>query len=126
MARRQAGGQRGVVRRTIPERGDIVHVSLDPTLGKEQQGSRYALVLSPAAFNQLGLALVCPITQGGGFAREHGFAVSMMSTGTQTQGVVLCNQVRMISYKERGARIIEQAPSFIVDDVIARVQTLLE
>jgi len=115
-----------VVRRRIPERGDILHVSLDPTLGHEQQGSRYALVLSPGAFNRFGLALVCPITQGGSFAREHGFAVSLMQAGTQTQGVVLCNQVRMISYQERGARIIEQAPAFLVDDVIARVQTLLE
>jgi mRNA interferase ChpB len=126
VARRQAGGQRGVVRRRIPERGDILHVSLDPTLGHEQQGSRYALVLSPGVFNRFGLALVCPITQGGSFAREHGFAVSLMQAGTQTQGVVLCNQVRMISYQERGARIIEQAPAFLVDDVIARVQTLLE
>jgi len=50
----------------------------------------------------------------------------MMQAGTQTQGVVLCNQVRMISYQERHARIVERAPSFIVDDVIARVQTLLE
>jgi hypothetical protein len=32
----------------------------------------------------------------------------------------------MISYQERGARIIEHAPAFLVDDVIARVQTLLE
>jgi mRNA interferase ChpB len=126
VARRQTGGQRGVVRRTIPERGDILHVSLDPTVGKEQQGSRYALVLSPATFNRFGLALVCPITQGGAFAREHGFAASMMSVGTQTQGVVLCNQVRMISYQERQARIIEQAPAFLVEDVIARVQTLLD
>lgn len=84
MARRPAGRQRGVVRRNIPDRGDILHISLDPTVGKEQQGSRYALVLSPAAFNGFGLALVCPITQGGGFAREHGFAVSMMNTGTRT------------------------------------------
>jgi len=115
-----------MVRRGVPDRGDILPVSLDPTRGKEQQGSRYALVLSPSAFNQFGLALVCPITQGGRFAREHGFAVSMMSAGTQTQGVVLCNQVWMISFRERGAQIIEQAPDFIVDEVIAPIQTLLE
>src|SRR5437867_412565 len=121
MARRQADGQRGVVRRRIPARGDIVHVSLDPVVGKEQQGSRYALVLSPAAFNRLGLALVCPITQGGGSAREHGFAVSLMGTGTQTQGVVLCHQVRMISYQERNAQFVEQAPAYIVEDVIDHI-----
>lgn len=55
-----------MVRRIKFERGDIVRVSLNPTPGKEQQGDfRPALVLSPAAFNALGVALVAPITQGG-------------------------------------------------------------
>jgi mRNA interferase ChpB len=79
-----------MVKRGVPDRGDILHVNFDPTVGREQHGQRYALVLSPAAFNQFGLALVCPITQGGAFAREHGFAVSLMSAGTRTQGVILC------------------------------------
>ena len=38
--------------------------------------------------------LVCPITQGGNFARHAGFAVPLSGAGTATQGVVLCNQIR--------------------------------
>lgn len=35
------------------ERGDIYLVSLDPTSGHEQQGTRPVLVVSPSSFNQL-------------------------------------------------------------------------
>jgi mRNA interferase ChpB len=115
-----------MVRRAAPERGDVILVSFDPTVGQEQQGRRYALVISPVTFNALGLALVCPVTQGGRHAREHGFAVSLAGAGTNTQGVVLCNQVRTLDYKERGARVVEQVPESIVNEVIARVQTLLD
>ena len=61
----------------IFDRGDIVLVSLDPSIGNEQQGFRPALVLSDRTFNQLGDVLVAPITQGGNFARFAGFAVTL-------------------------------------------------
>jgi len=110
----------------IPDRGDILNLSLDPALGKEQQGQRYVLVLTLAAFNRFGLALVAPITQGGGFAREHGFAVSLTGTGTQIQGVVLCHQVRMLDYRARNAKLIETVPEYFADEILARVKTLLD
>lgn len=114
------------MKRGIPDRGDVLHLSLDPTLGKEQQGQRYVVVLTVAEFNRFGLAMVAPITQGGQFAREHGFTVSLMGAGTKTQGVVLCNQVRMLDYKERGASAVENMPEKIIDDVLARVRALLD
>lgn len=44
-------------------RGDICKLSLDPTLGHEQQGLRPVLVLTPESFNTLtGTAVVAPIT----------------------------------------------------------------
>lgn len=44
-------------------RGDICKLSLDPTLGHEQQGLRPVLVLTPEPFNTLtGTAVVAPIT----------------------------------------------------------------
>jgi mRNA interferase ChpB len=56
------------------ERGDVVHVDLDPIQGREQSGARYVLIVSTKTFNVLGTPLVCPITQGGDFARHAGFA----------------------------------------------------
>ena len=72
------------------ERGGIFHADLNPVQGREQTGSRYVLIVSARAFNVLGTPLVCPITQGGNFARHAGFAISLSGAGTQTQGVVLC------------------------------------
>ena len=77
-------------------RGDIVHVNLDPIEGREQAGSRYVLVVSTKSFNVLGTPLICPITQGGNFARDAGFAVSLNGACTRTQAVVLCNQPRVL------------------------------
>lgn len=108
------------------DRGDIFHVGLDPTKGKEQQGARYVLVVTVRDFNRSGTPLVCPITQGGEHARHRGFAVSLSGAGTNAQGVVLCNQLRTIDLAARGGRFIERAPAFIVDEVLAKLQTLLD
>ncbi|HEV3426465.1 MAG TPA: type II toxin-antitoxin system ChpB family toxin [Paraburkholderia sp.] len=116
-----------MVRRSRFERGDIVRVSLNPTSGREQQGDfRPALVLSPAAFNSLGVALVAPITQGGDFARFAGFAVPLSGAGTETQGVTLVNMIRTLDLEARGARKIERAPPEVVEDALARLQTIIE
>ncbi len=83
-------------------------------------------MLSPAAFNALGLALVAPITQGDEFARFAGFAVPLAGSGTQTQGVALVNMVRMLDLEGRGARKIERAPVEVVEDALARLQTIID
>ena len=105
------------------DRGDIYHVDLDPTRGKEQQGARYVLIVSPRDFNRGGTSFVCPITQGGNYARSQGFAVSLSRAGTNAQGVILCNQPRTLDIAARGGRFSEKAP---VDEVIAKLQTLLD
>ena len=108
-------------------RADIVRINLNPTAGREQQGDfRPALVLTPAAYNVSGLAIVAPITQGGDFARYAGVAVPLSGSGTETQGVVLCNQIRTVDLQARGAKRIESAPDVVINDALARVQALFE
>ncbi|WP_416423688.1 type II toxin-antitoxin system ChpB family toxin [Pseudomonas sp. App30] len=115
------------MRRGKIDRGDIIRITFNPTSGREQQGdSRPAMVLSPAAFNALGLALVAPITQGGNFSRDAGFAVPLTGSGCETQGAVLVNQIRSMDLEARQAKRIEKAPQAVVDDALARVQALLE
>jgi mRNA interferase ChpB len=108
------------------DRGDIWHVDLSPTKGREQANPRYVLVLTPREFNVLGTPIVAPITIGGNFARERGFAVSLSGAGTNATGVILCNQLRALDLKARGAKFSEKVPDFIMDDVLARVQPLFE
>jgi mRNA interferase ChpB len=109
-----------------PDRGEIWHVDLDPTKGTEQRGARFVFVVSPKAFNLGGLALVCPITQGGAMARYAGFAVTLMGSGTDTQGVVACNHARALDVRARHGAFKERAPAAVTADVIARLQTLLD
>lgn len=109
------------------ERGDVVRVRLNPTVGRETQGDfRPALVLSTAEMNNLGTTIIAPITQGGDFSRYTGFAVSLTGTGMYTQGVVLVNMIRSVDLVSRGAKKIERAPQMVVDDALARLQAIFE
>lgn len=115
------------MRRAKYGRGDIVRLNLNPTAGREQQGDfRPALILTLAAYNASGLAVIAPITQGGDYARYAGFAVTLSGSGAETQGVVLCNQLRTVDLEARGAKRIESVPDFVIDDALARVQALFE
>lgn len=109
------------------ERGDIYKVSLDPIEGREQAGYRPVLIVSPAAFNRVTNApLVVPITGGGGFARMAGFAVPLSGSGTETTGVVRCDQIRALDLRTRQARRVERAPDVIVAEVLNRIAAILE
>jgi len=109
-----------------PKRGDIWQVDLNPTAGKEQQGIRPVFVVSEEAFNRSGITVICPITQGGNQARFAGFTVTLMGSGTSTQGVVMSNQVRTIDIAARHGKFIERAPDFVTSDVLAKLQTIVE
>ncbi|MBI1905650.1 MAG: type II toxin-antitoxin system PemK/MazF family toxin [Rhodocyclales bacterium] len=109
------------------ERGDIYLVSLDPTSGHEQQGTRPVLIVSPTSFNRLTKTpIVLPITSGGNFARTAGFAVSLMGAGTATTGVVRCDQLRALDLNSRRGRKLESVPSDIMEEVLARLAPLFE
>lgn len=110
----------------MPRRGDIVRLDFDPSAGHERQGTRPALVLSPEAFNRFGMALACPVTRGGAFARGHAWTVPLSGVGLATDGVVLCNQVRTVDWKARHALFVEAVPTGLIADVLARVATLIE
>lgn len=113
--------------RRVPACGDVWFVALDPTKGVEQQGARYVLVLSSQVFNRANrAALVVPITQGGEFARGHGFTATLHGTGCKTQGVVLCNQARTLDLAARQGTYVEQVPDYVITDVLARFQTIFE
>jgi len=107
------------------KRGDIYLVSLDPTAGHEQSGSRPVLVVSPVEFNQVTkLPVILPITNGSEFARRLGFAVAV--TGIKTTGIIRCDQPRVIDLVARQARKIDTLPESIMEEVLAKVATLFE
>lgn len=108
------------------KQGDIVRIALDPTAGTELRGTRPVLVLSNAEFNRGGRALIAPITQGGNIGRIEGWAVTLMGTGTVTQGVVVVSHCRVIDLAARSAKLIDTVPPNIVEEVLAKLQAMVE
>ena len=107
------------------KRGDIYMVSLNPTQGREQQGHRPVLIVSPTEFNAAtGLPVVLPITNGGAFARRIGFAVEI--SGIKTTGLIRCDQPRVLDLAERGGRKVDSLPAALLDEVMGKVITLFE
>jgi mRNA interferase ChpB len=107
------------------KRGDIYLVSLDPTMGHEQQGTRPVLIVSPDRFNTFtGAPVTVPITSGGSFARNAGFTVSLAGVGTRTTGVIRCDQPRALDLSARNARKLESVPLQILDEVLAKLAPL--
>lgn len=112
--------------RRMLNQGDIVLLSLDPTLGTEIKGGWPALVLSNAETNRQGRALVAPITQGASLERVRGWTITLMGSGTVTQGVVIINQARFVDFAARGAKYIESAPQAVMDEALSRLQAALD
>jgi mRNA interferase MazF len=105
----------------IPSRGDIVWTDFDPAAGREQKGKRPAFILSTQPFNSnILLALAAPITSR---VRGHGFEVPL--DGKKVSGVVLCQQIKMLDFKERGSQFVEKAPEEAVAQALAKVRAIV-
>jgi len=108
------------------DRGEIWLVSLDPTIGHEQQGKRPVLIVSSASFNKLTrLPVVVPVTSGGNFARTAGFTVSLDGAGTKTTGVIRCDQPRTLDLDARNGKRLERIPDVVINEVLARLEAIL-
>jgi len=110
------------VKKYVPGRGDIVWLNFTPQAGHEQSGKRPALTLSPLAYNRkVGLALFCPITSQ---QKGYPFEVALPEEG-KTSGVVLSDQIRNLDWKARRAAFTEKVSSEVMEQVFAKLSTLL-
>ncbi len=110
------------MRRTyVPDRGDAVWLQFNPQAGHEQAGRRPALVRSPAAYNgKVGLAVLCPIT-----SQSKGYPFEVVISTRKLTGVVLSDQVKNLDWRVRQAEMIERVPDAVVQDVLAKLSSLL-
>lgn len=105
-----------------PDRGDIVWISLDPTLGRELQKRRPALILTPKAYNlKTSLALIVPITSK---VKGYSFEVAL-PIDLSIQGVILSDQIRSIDWRSRDAQFIIAASIVLLNAVRAKQKALL-
>lgn len=109
--------------RYVPDRGDLIWLSFDPSAGHEQAGRRPALVLSPVIYNsRAGLALVCPLT-----SRAKGYPFEVpLPAGLPLTGVVLADHVKSVDWAVRRAKFIGLAPVELVREALAKIAPLLK
>jgi len=106
-------------------RGDIVRMDLLPH-PEGASTSQLALVLIPNSPRNQALSIVVPIIHGEDIARHAGFSVHLDGTETATRGYVIANKYRNVSLITRRANVVEVAPVWVIDDVMARLQAMFK
>jgi mRNA interferase MazF len=111
-----------MVRRYIPERGDIVWLEFNPQAGYEQAGHRPALVVSPKEYNEkVGLALFCPITSN---VKGYPFEV-VLPDSHNVSGAILSDQIKSLDWRVRKAKQMASVPQDVLEEVLEKILTLL-
>ncbi|MFP3898650.1 MAG: endoribonuclease MazF [Dehalococcoidia bacterium] len=105
----------------VPERGDVLWITLTPQAGHEQAGRRPVVVLSPKAYNRkTGLAILCPITRQ---VKGYPFEVPLPA-GLPVVGAILSDQVKNLDWRARNAELICTLATETVSEVLAKLVTL--
>ena len=106
----------------VPDRGDVVWITMDPQAGHEQAGRRPAVVLSPAAYNgKVGLAILCPVTSR---AKGYPFEVAIPQ-GLPVRGVILADQAKSLDWRARQAERACSLPDTTMVEVLSKLLLLL-
>ncbi len=110
-----------MVKRCVPDSGEIVWLEFDPQAGHEQSGHRPALVLSPAAYNgKTGLMVCCPLSTQ---VKGHPFEVVTVVDGTRC--AVLTDHVKSLDWRARKAKHKANIHEQELWDVRAKIKALL-
>ena len=105
----------------VPEKGDIVLLSFDPSSGKEIIKRRPAIVISRSTFNEhTGFVIVAPIT-----STVRGNALEVELEDTSTKGVILVHQLRSLDGKSRDIKFIEKASNSVTAKVTKIAFTII-
>src|SRR5208337_4460492 len=105
----------------VPDKAHIIKINFDPQAGHEQAGWRPALVLSPAAYNKIGLAIVVPITNQ---VKGYPFEVPLPAD-LATTGVILSDAIKSVDWRARRASFIEVVPPGPLKAVQSQLRLLL-
>lgn len=103
-------------------KGDIIKVDLNPTLGREQSGYRPALVISNEGFNsKTGMLIILPIT-----STDNGFPLHVeLEKSVETNGYVLCEHVKSIDAKVRKIKYVESTSEIFIDKINQYIKAIL-
>jgi mRNA interferase MazF len=110
-----------MVRRYMPDAGDIVWLNFDPQAGREQAKRRPALVLTDLAYNRAsGLAVVCPLT-----SRRKPYPFALPVVVDKVDGAVLVDHIRSVDLEARDVKFHSRANPALLNRVRGYVGVLL-
>ncbi|MCL2640730.1 MAG: type II toxin-antitoxin system PemK/MazF family toxin, partial [Phycisphaerales bacterium] len=104
----------------FPQRGDFVHLDASPSAGREMAGPHFALVMSPLAYNKkTGMAIV--LLGSSKFKHEShprygnikpipAGMIPPTKNNPTGEGVLFCDAVRQIDWRERAVSFAGKAP----------------
>jgi mRNA interferase MazF len=115
-----------VTRAQLPSRGEIWLVDLDPTRGREQRGTRPAVIVSADVFNHgpADLLIVCPLTKVSRSIPSH-VPIARLDSGLDHDSYIICEQVRCLS-RERAERSIGRASASTMEEVASYLRIVLD
>jgi mRNA interferase MazF len=111
-----------VVKKYIPEQGDLVWLQFNPQSGHEQSRKRPALVISPSSYNgKVGLSLSCPVTSK---IKGYPFEV-IIPQDLPIEGAILSDQIKSLDWNSRNATFICKVSESTLKDVIEKIELLI-
>ena len=110
-----------------PGPGDLIEIDAEEgAAGHEQRGRRPALVVSIDAFQESGLAIVCPVTTHGAKGGKPRSELEVpVPPGFAVAGVILSHQVKTIDWKARNTAVLDHLPRATLLHVRARLKLFL-
>lgn len=110
-----------MVKRYVPDTGDVVWLEFDPQAGHEQAGHRPALVLSPANYNaKTSLIVCCPLT-----TQVKGNPFEVVTEIDGVRCAVLTDHVKSLDWRVRKAKYKNSIADSDLQDVRAKIKALL-
>jgi mRNA interferase MazF len=106
----------------VPERGDIVLLSLPAGPAQRRSSRRLAVVLSPQAYNgRVGLALLCPVVPD---VKGYPFEVRLPES-LPVRGAILADQAESLDWRALRVDRIGAISADVVEEVLGKLTTLL-
>jgi mRNA-degrading endonuclease toxin of MazEF toxin-antitoxin module len=120
----------------FPQRGDFIHFNASPSAGQEMAGPHFGLVMSPRSYNRkTGMAIVLiatskfkppPHPRYGNTKRIPSGLIPPTRDNPSGEGVLFCDMVRQIDWRERAAAHAGSAPKQFVEDALDRLLAAME
>lgn len=103
--------------------GSIVKMDFSPHAGHEQAGWRRGVIVSNDVFNATSdcIRMVCPLTHTNKPSPYH----LKVDGCKETDGYVMCDQMRSVDLVARNAKYVEDAPKELMDNVSTLIKQLL-